>query len=102
MSTQGCLPRETDLSGLPTCRDCGGGLLFSARELGTGLCHSCAHKHLAAGIAGNAGLTLRQHYAGLAMMGLMAMVQYGQDVQSVARKAWETADEMISQERTTV
>lgn len=26
------------------CQKCGGWLLFSARQLGTGFCHYCAHK----------------------------------------------------------
>jgi len=40
---------ETPLRDTPDkCRDCGNGLLFSARSLGDGLCHVCGHKQLAA------------------------------------------------------
>lgn len=29
-----------------TCKDCGGHLLFSCRQIGDGLCHTCAHRRL--------------------------------------------------------
>lgn len=39
--------KEEVLAGLPPCKDCGRGMLYAARALGTGLCHACAHKRYA-------------------------------------------------------
>lgn len=49
--------------------------------------------------AGSAGMTMRQYYAAMAIMGAAVGPEPAYNVRRIARRAWQLADEMIRTEK---